>query len=53
MYKENALREAERQSFADYSDYLRSLEMQGEIRPFSQTYMQRIAQLTNNPTSST
>ena len=47
MYKENALREAERQSFADYSDYLRSLEMQGEIRPFSQTYMQRIAQLTN------
>ena len=29
MYKENALREAERQSFADYSDYLHSLEMQG------------------------
>ena len=47
MYKENALREAERQSFADYSDYLRSLDMQGEILPFSQTYMQRIAQLTN------
>ncbi|MFR5864221.1 MAG: HAD-IIIC family phosphatase [Acutalibacteraceae bacterium] len=38
MYKENALREAERQSFADYSDYLRSLEMQGEIRLLADSY---------------
>lgn len=47
MYKANALRESEMHSFADYSDYLRSLEMKGEILPFSAVYIQRIAQLTN------
>ena len=34
-------------SFADYAEYLRSLEMRGVIRAFEPVYMGRIAQLTN------
>ncbi len=47
MYKANAERVKLEQSFGDYEDYLRSLEMRAEIKPFSPVYMQRIAQLTN------
>jgi FkbH-like protein len=47
MYKANAERAKQQASFADYGDYLRSLEMKGEIKPFAPIYMSRIAQLTN------
>lgn len=47
MYSENAKREELKMSSTDYSDYLRSLEMTGEIKSFSPMYMSRIAQLTN------
>lgn len=47
MYEENAKRTALQASFTDYEDYLRSLEMKGEIQSFIPMYMSRIAQLTN------
>ena len=47
MYKENARRAEYQAAFTDYKDYLRSLNMQGIIRPFESIYMARIAQLTN------
>ncbi|MCR5303162.1 MAG: HAD-IIIC family phosphatase [Lachnospiraceae bacterium] len=47
MYMENAKRQQLKMSFSDYEDYLKSLEMKAEIRPFSPVYMSRIAQLTN------
>lgn len=47
MYLENAQRSQLQASFADYRDYLLSLEMKGEIRSFVPAYMSRIAQLTN------
>ena len=47
MYQANLKREQQHASFADYADYLRSLEMTGVVRPFEPVYMGRIAQLTN------
>lgn len=47
MYKENAMRQQLEQSFTDYKDYLLSLEMTANIKPFEPVYMARIAQLTN------
>lgn len=47
MYKSNAERSAGQSRFTDYKDYLLSLEMTAEIKPFSPMYMSRIAQLTN------
>lgn len=47
MYKANADRAKQQAAFADYHDYLLSLEMKAEIGPFSSLYMARIAQLTN------
>lgn len=47
MYKANALRKKQEESFGDYTEYLLSLEMKAEIKPFSPVYMARIAQLTN------
>ena len=47
MYKENAAREKQKSSFADYGEYLDSLEMRATIKPIEATYMERIAQLTN------
>ena len=47
MYKENKRREELQNSFTDYHEYLKSLSMQAEIRPFAAVYMVRIAQLTN------
>lgn len=47
MYKENAKRLELEQSFADYGEYLNSLEMKGTIKSFPSVYMDRIAQLTN------
>ncbi|MCR4740404.1 MAG: HAD-IIIC family phosphatase [Lachnospiraceae bacterium] len=47
MYKENMERMKLEQSFSDYGDYLRSLEMKGTIKGFEPIYLDRIAQLTN------
>ncbi len=47
MYKANALREQEMHTFADYGDYLISLDMRADINAFAPVYIQRIAQLTN------
>lgn len=47
MYKENLERANLEASFENYEDYLKSLEMKGEIKPFTEMYMARIAQLTN------
>lgn len=47
MYRANAARNMAQTQFNDYGEYLRSLEMEGEIKPFSATYMSRISQLTN------
>jgi len=47
MYLQNAQREQVRLSFTNYEDYLKSLQMKGEIRPFAPLYVSRIAQLTN------
>ncbi len=47
MYRENVERAQLQESFADYKDYLLSLDMKAEIAPFQPVYMSRIAQLTN------
>ena len=47
MYQENAKRTQLQASFENYEDYLKSLEMKGEIRSFVPMYMARIAQLIN------
>ena len=47
MYMANKQRLELEESFADYSEYLKSLEMEAEIKPFEKMYMPRISQLTN------
>ena len=47
MYQENARRQKLQSKFENYEDYLKSLEMKGEIQRFIPMYMSRIAQLTN------
>ncbi len=47
MYMANKKRVELEESFTDYSEYLRSLEMEAEIGPFEKMYMPRISQLTN------
>ncbi len=47
MYKKNAERIKMKSSFADYGEYLRSLDMNAVIKPFENIYMARIAQLSN------
>lgn len=47
MYQANMERVREKESFTDYEEYLRSLQMTAQIRSFDALYMQRIAQLTN------
>lgn len=47
MYSENAKRKNFEKKFADYGEYLKSLEMKAEISDFSQIYISRITQLTN------
>jgi len=47
MYKQNIKRAELESSFENYSEYLISLEMCAEIKPFEKIYMSRIAQLTN------
>ena len=47
MYKENMKRSAAQASFADYGEYLKSLQMDAVIGDFIPLYIQRITQLTN------
>ncbi len=47
MYKQNVQRTELAQSFGDYGEYLRSLEMKGTIEGFIPIYLERIAQLSN------
>ncbi len=47
MYKENAQRQAAAQQFANYADFLKSLEMTAEIQDFDAISLPRITQLTN------
>lgn len=47
MYRANAMRRQQEQTFEDYNDYLKSLEMEAQIRAFEPVYYARIAQLTN------
>ena len=47
MYRANIQRNQQQAQFTDYREYLLSLEMKAEIKPFSSQYMSRIAQLTN------
>lgn len=45
QYKANASRAQERQRFTDFTDYLRSLEMQLDITPFDTFNLPRVAQM--------
>lgn len=47
MYKANVMRSERSTEFADYNEYLLSLDMRGEIKAFDPIYIQRITQLTN------
>lgn len=47
MYLQNNQREQQQNQFADYRQFLHSLEMKAEIGPFTGVYVSRIAQLTN------
>ena len=47
MYKQNVKRKEMMNSFNNYEDYLKSLEMKATIKPFEAIYISRIAQLTN------
>jgi FkbH-like protein len=46
QYEGNARRNEFQAKFADYGEYLDSLEMRAEAAPFIPTYLERIAQLT-------
>ena len=46
-YADNNQRAALEATFTTYGDFLRSLDMKAEIKPFHATYLDRIAQLTN------
>ena len=47
MVRANAERKKAQSSFADYGEYLKSLEMKAQIGPFEKLYFPRITQLTN------
>jgi FkbH-like protein len=47
LYAENSLRAETEKKFANYGEYLDSLEMVAEIDSFKPVYLDRIAQLTN------
>lgn len=47
MYVENRERAKLQATFADYREYLLSLEMKATIKAFEEVYIQRITQLTN------
>ena len=47
MYMANKKRTELEESFSDYGEYLKSLEMEAEIAPFDSLHFSRISQLTN------
>lgn len=47
MYQANRERQKQQAAFADYGEFLLSLQMEATIRPFEPVYYSRIAQLTN------
>ena len=47
MYKADIERQKQQLVYADYKEYLLSLDMKAEISSFTSIYMSRIAQLTN------
>ncbi len=47
LYADNSRRVEQQQKFANYGEYLDSLEMTAEIDGFALVYLERIAQLTN------
>lgn len=47
LYAQNTQRSAQQNKFANYGEYLDSLEMTAEIDAFKPVYLDRIAQLTN------
>jgi FkbH-like protein len=47
LYEDNAQRASSEMKFANYGEYLDSLEMTAEIEAFRPVYMERIVQLTN------
>ena len=47
QYRANLQREAQLQTALDYPSFLRSLQMQAEIAPFSTLYLDRITQLVH------
>ncbi len=47
MYRQNARRAGEMQSFGNYEDYLKSLAMTAEIAPVSPERLERVTQLVN------
>lgn len=47
LYQQNTQRAAHAQRFANYGEYLDSLEMSAEIASFRPVYLDRITQLTN------
>jgi len=47
LYQNNAARASSEAKFANYGEYLDSLEMSAEIERFKPLYLERIAQLTN------
>ena len=47
FYSSNAQRNLHQTGFADYGEFLESLEMTAEIGPFQPVYLERIAQLIN------
>jgi FkbH-like protein len=46
-YQSDRQREVAKSSFKNYDDFLLSLKMHAEIKPFSPAYLERITQLTN------
>ena len=46
QYQEEAKRKSTEETFIDMNDFLKSLNMQGEIRPFQEINVPRIAQLS-------
>lgn len=47
MYKENAERKQLESKFSNYKDYLKSLDMKADIKPFEPLFYSRISQLSN------
>ena len=47
FYFEKRIRDVQKSAFENYDDFLKSLEMQAEIKSFSPIYLERITQLIN------